>query len=72
MNPCSLGKHLCMGRRQPPGHRPEDWDLRPEELAEVGYEDDGIMWLTVTPETATPEQALAHFAEGSRGGERGG
>ena len=24
------------------------------------------MWLTVTPETATPEQALAEFTGGSR------
>jgi hypothetical protein len=34
-------------------------------VGEVGYRDDGIVWLTVTPETATPETALRTFAAGS-------
>src|SRR3712207_6619399 len=42
----------------------EGWDPDPDELAEVGYEEDGIMWLTVTPRTATAEQALVVFAKG--------
>ncbi len=46
--------------------RAEYWDPHPEELAEVGYREDGIVWLTKTPETATPEQALDEFAGDTR------
>lgn len=40
-------------------------DTDPDELAELGYEQDGIMWLAVTPATATREQALTEFARGN-------
>ena len=41
---------------------PHDSDPVPSAIAQVGYEEGGSMWLTVTPDTATPEQALAEFA----------
>jgi hypothetical protein len=49
-------------RRRKEGPPAEYWNPNPDELGEVGYREDGIVWLTVTEETATSELALAHFA----------